>query len=583
MSSENYQMLAKTFSGLEEVLKEELIAIGATDVEVVVRGVRFKGTKEVLYKANFCCRTALRILRIVGEYKIKNADELYDSIYKIDWSELFDLSQSFTIICTVNSEAFNNSMFISLKAKDAIVDLFKSKLNKRPSYNPDDPDIRIHVHASADSLSVSLDSSGESLHKRGYRVGQNEATMNEVLAAGILKIVGWTGQCDFYDTMCGSGTIPVEAALMARNIPPGMFRKEFAFEKWKDFDAELFEAVYNEDYEKPFEHRVYASDIVNINIKVSEVNAKNAGVLKDIEFKTIDFASYEPQSENGLLIINPPNGERASDRMVVPLFNMIGDQLKKNYAGFKAWVISSSEEGLKSIDLNPTRKIKLHIGPLECSLQLFEVYDGYKKMKRTFDRPQTQSRGGERREGFRSNTDRGEFNPRERSDFKPRDNGDYKSRDRSDFKPRERGEFKPRDNKDFKPSEKGGFKPRENRDIKPRERGEFKPRDKGSFKPREQGTFKPRERGDFKPREQNSFQSREKGDFKSRDNGSFKSHDGGSFKPRVQREQKPRDFGEFKSRGMADFKKKEQEEQNARPKRTRIKIDKSKDGSKPEE
>jgi len=261
---------------------------------------------------------------------------------------------------------------------------------------------------------------------------------------------------------------------MARNIPPGMFRKEFAFEKWKDFDAELFEAVYNEDYEKPFEHRVYASDIVNINIKVSEVNAKNAGVLKDIEFKTIDFASYEPQSENGLLIINPPNGERASDRMVVPLFNMIGDQLKKNYAGFKAWVISSSEEGLKSIDLNPTRKIKLHIGPLECSLQLFEVYDGYKKMKRTFDRPQTQSRGGERREGFRSNTDRGEFNPRERSDFKPRDNGDYKSRDRSDFKPRERGEFKPRDNKDFKPSEGiKGVSNRENREPLNQEKGEI--------------------------------------------------------------------------------------------------------------
>lgn len=551
MSSENYQMLAKTFSGLEEVLKEELIAIGATDVEVVVRGVRFRGTKEVLYKANFCCRTALRILRIVGEYKIKNADELYDSIYKIDWSELFDLSQSFTIICTVNSEAFNNSMFITLKSKDAIVDQFKSKLNKRPSYNPDDPDIRIHVHASADSLSVSLDSSGESLHKRGYRVGQNEATMNEVLAAGILKIVGWNGQCDFYDTMCGSGTIPVEAALMARNIPPGMFRKEFAFEKFKDFDAELFEAVYNEDYEKPFEHRVYASDIVNINIKVSEVNAKNAGVLKDIEFKTIDFASYEPQSENGLLIINPPNGERISDRMVVPLFNMIGDQLKKNYAGFKAWVISSSEEGLKSIDLNPTRKIKLHIGPLECSLQLFEVYDGYKKMKRTFDRPQGNSRGGDRREGFRPNSDRGDFKPRENKDFKPRDRGD--------------------------------FKPRDNRDFKPRERGEFKPRDNGSFKPREHGTYKPRERGDFKPREQNSFQSREKSDFKPRDNGSFKSHDGGSFKPRVQREQKPRDFGEFKSRGMADFKKKEQEDQNARPKRTRIKIDKSKDDSKPAE
>ena len=406
-------MLAKTFAGLEDVLKQELIEIGASDVETVVRGVKFTGSKAILYKANFCCRTALRVLRVIGEYKVKSTNDLYQSVYKIDWSDIFDVTQTFAINSTVNSEAFNNSMFVSLKAKDAIVDQFRGKFKKRPSVNAENPDIRINVHASSDTLTVSLDSSGESLHKRGYRVGQNEASMSEVLAAGILKIAGWKGQTDFYDTMCGSGTIPVEAALIARNIPPGMFRQEFAFEKWKDFDADLLEEIYNEDYEVPFEHKIYASDISNINIKVSEKNAKSAGVLKDIEFKVSDFSEIEPASNKGLLIINPPYGERMRERQVEPLYTMIGDQLKRKYAGFKAWVFSSSEQGFKNIGLRPSQKLKLYNGSLECSYRQFELYDGSKKEKKQFNKPgskyppRTGSGRGDfksrdRNEGFRS-------------------------------------------------------------------------------------------------------------------------------------------------------------------------------------
>lgn len=379
MSSEKFQMLAKTFAGLEDVLKEELEGIGAQNVEPVIRGVKFTGDNAIMYKANFCCRTALRVLRIIGEFKIRNTNDLYQSVYSIDWSNYFDVSNTFAIYSTVNSEAFNNSMFVSLKTKDAIVDQFRTKSRRRPSVNTENPDIIIHVHASSDTLSVTLDSSGESLHKRGYRVGQNEASMNEVLAAGILKIAGWKADCDFYDTMCGSGTLPVEAALMARNIPPGIFRKEFAFEKWKDFDADLFEEVYNEDYEVPFEHTIYASDISSIDIKVSEKNAKSAGVLKEIQFETIDFSEFVPKSTKGLLIINPPYGERMRERRVEPLYAMIGDKLKKDFAGFKAWVFSSSDDGFKNVGLRPGNKIKLFNGGLECSLRLFEVYEGSKK------------------------------------------------------------------------------------------------------------------------------------------------------------------------------------------------------------
>ena len=521
MSSENYQMLAKTFSGLEEVLKEELITIGASDVEVVIRGVRFTGSKMILYKANFCCRTATRVLLIIGEYKVKNTNDLYQSVYKIDWSSIFDLSQSFAINSTVNSEAFNNSMFVSLKAKDAIVDQFRSKFNKRPSVNTENPDIRINVHASADELSVSLDSSGDSLHKRGYRFGQNEASMNEVLAAGILKIVGWNGQCDFYDTMCGSGTLPIEAALIARNIPPGIFRKEFAFEKWKDFDSELFEEVYNDDYEKPFEHKIFASDIADISIRVSEKNAQNAGVLKDIEFAAADFASFVPTTKNGMLLINPPYGERMRDRMIEPLYTMIGDQLKNSFAGFKAWVFSSSEEGFKKIGLRPSQKIPLYNGPLECSLRLFELYEGSRKEKNQFDRPRDNQRSDDRRSNFEDRKPRGEFKPR--GEYKPRDG----SKPRGEFKPR--GEYKPRD--DFKP------------------RGEFKPRD----------NFKSRENSERRPPRTENLGNKEINELQKGENAQVFTRDWGSFVPRHTLENKPSDYN------------KDNETTDKRPKRTRIK------------
>lgn len=382
MALESYQMLAKTLAGFEEILKKELVGIGAQNVEIAIRGVKFSGTKEVLYKANFCCRTALRILRIIDEFEANNSDELYEHVKSIDWTQYFGLKQSFAVFSTVTSEAFNNSMFVSLKAKDAIVDQFREKLGKRPSVNIEEPEIRINVHVSAGQVSLSLDSSGESLHKRGYRVGQNEASMSEVLAAGILMMANWRGQCDFYDPMCGSGTFPIEASLIARGIPPGMFRKSFAFEAWPDFDSDIFDEVYNADYEKEFKYNVYASDISPANVRLASENARSAGLKKYINFSVADFATLKPYGDLGFIMMNPPYGQRMNDRSVEPLYNMIGTQLKRNFIGFKAWIISGSQEGFDNVGLRYAQRYELLNGSIPCELRSYEVYEGSKKLSK---------------------------------------------------------------------------------------------------------------------------------------------------------------------------------------------------------
>lgn len=510
MGTDNYQMLAKTFAGLEEVLKTELEEIGATNVETVVRGVKFTGTTELLYKANFCSRISLRILRTLGEFTIKNPTDLYDSVYSIKWEDYFDISQTFAVNSTVNSDSFNNSMFVSLKSKDAIVDRFRSIYKKRPSVNTETPDININIHASKDTLTVSLDSSGESLHKRGYRVGQNDASMNEVLAAGILKMAGWKGQTDFYDTMCGSGTIPIEAALIARNIPPGIFRPSFAFENWKDFDQELFEEVYNDDYEIDFDKNIFASDISTISLNVAEKNAKSAGVLKTIKFKQCDFASFEPETKGGLLIINPPYGERMNERAVEPIYAMIGTQLKHRFAGFKTWVFSSSEEGFRNIGLRPSVRIPMYNGALECSFRLFEVYEGSKKDDRQEGLRRSSFTDQGRKDGFNSNSSNRENRPRRRDDDRaPRREDDRKPKrwdnDRgprgdNDRGPKREGFSRPNSSESFGGGRRSdSFRPDGDRPARRRDdsgsdyKGERKPFPrKNSFHPRvKHDDFKP--------------------------------------------------------------------------------------------
>ena len=381
----SYRMLAKTFKGLEEVLAQELTELGANDVLIERRAVSFMGDKALLYRANHCLRTAIRILveiakpqRLEISKKTKPEDALYEAIKAIDWSRYMTADTTFAIDATVYSETFRNSRFVTYRVKDAIADYWQEKAGKRPNVKVSDPDLLINVHIANETVTVSLDSSGESLHKRGYRVATTEAPINEVLAAGMLLIAGWKGQSDFYDPMCGSGTIPIEAALIARNIAPGVFRKSFAFEKWLDFDAELWSDIYNDDSrEREFAHKIYGSDASFYAIQQATKNVKSAGVAKDVELRQIRMEELRVQTSNPLVMINPPYGERlASNKDMEDLYGKIGTALKHHFAGATAWIISSNEAAMKCIGLKPSKKMRLLNGELDCQFNKYDLFAG---------------------------------------------------------------------------------------------------------------------------------------------------------------------------------------------------------------
>ena len=375
----NFSMLAKTFKGLEEVLAQELIELGANDVLIERRAVSFKGDKALLYRANLCLRTAIRILVPIASFKAKDTDALYKQVKSLDWSRYMTADTTFVVDATVYSETFRNSRFVTYRAKDAIADFWMEKANKRPSVSTQEPDMIINVHVANEQVTVSLDSSGESLHKRGYRVATTEAPISEVLAAGMLLMAGWKGQSDFYDPMCGSGTLLIEAALIARNIAPGVFRKSFAFEKWQDFDAELWSDIYNDDSaEREFNHRIYGSDASFYAIRQAEKNIKSAGVQKDIELKQIRMEEIKnDQNVNALVMLNPPYGERLkSNKEMEDLYGAIGSTLKHQFTGATAWIISSNAAAMKCIGLKPSRKYHLLNGELDCQFNQYELFQG---------------------------------------------------------------------------------------------------------------------------------------------------------------------------------------------------------------
>lgn len=373
-----YRMLAKTFKGLEQVLAQELIELGANNVLIERRAVSFEGDKALLYRANLCLRTALRVLVPVISFRAKDTDGLYEQLKRIDWSRYMTAETSFAIDATVYSEVFRNSRFVTYRVKDAIVDYWSAKAGKRPNVQVTDPDLLLNVHIADQQITVSLDSSGESLHKRGYRVANTEAPISEVLAAGMLLMAGWKGQSDFYDPMCGSGTIPIEAALIARNIAPGIFRKSFAFEKWLDFDAELWSDIYNDDsQERDFTHKIYGSDASFYAIQQATKNVKSAGVAQDVELKQVRLEELNPLTPNPLILINPPYGERlASNKDIEDLYGKIGTALKHHFAGATAWIISSNEAAMKCIGLKPTKKLRLLNGELDCQFNRYDLFNG---------------------------------------------------------------------------------------------------------------------------------------------------------------------------------------------------------------
>lgn len=379
-----FQMLAKTFKGLEDVLAKELIELGANNVQIQRRAVAFTGDKRMLYTANFCLRTASRVLVPIATFKAKKTDEIYEQVKQVDWAQYMNTRTSFAIDATVYSDLFRHSQYVTYRVKDALVDWWMEHGGVRPNVQLTNPDLYLNVHIAGDMVTLSLDSSGESLHKRGYRVANTQAPINEALAAGMLLLAGWNGQSDFYDPMCGSGTLLIEAALIARNIAPGIYRKGFAFEKWADFDADLFEDVSSDDSrERDFIHKIYGSDAGFYAMQVAMKNVQSAGLQRDIEVKQIrvqELKLAEKNTEGALIMINPPYGERlAQDRDVLRLYQDMGTTLKHQFSGATAWIISSNEDALKCVGLRPAKKIHLVNGDLECLFNKYELFKGDRK------------------------------------------------------------------------------------------------------------------------------------------------------------------------------------------------------------
>ena len=376
-------MTAKSFFGFEEMLAKELTNLGAQRVEIGTRVVSFYGDKGFMYKANLALRTAIKILKPIKTFKAINDKALYDGIRTIDWSDYLTEHNTFLVETTMHSENFNNSQFVALKTKDAIVDQFRDVNGKRPSIDKDFPDLQIHVHIDRDTVTVSLDSSGASLHHRGYRTATNIAPINEVLAAGMLILSGWDGTTHFLDPMCGSGTILAEAAMIACNIPANINRKEFGFEKWKDWDAELFDAVLESLLKKTreFHYTIKGYDKAPSAVAKAKDNIKNANLQEYITITNDNFFDSKKETDGPLqMVFNPPYGERL-DIDMERFYREIGDTLKQSYPNTNSWFITANLEALKYVGLRPSRKIKLFNGKLETRFVKYEMYEGSKKGK----------------------------------------------------------------------------------------------------------------------------------------------------------------------------------------------------------
>ena len=470
MQNERFEIIAKTFQGLEGVLAEEITAIGGSDVTIGRRMVSFMGDKAMLYKANLACRTALRILKPILHFEASNPDEVYNTLLQYNWEDLMDVTTTFSIDSVVFSDEFRHSKFVTYRMKDAIADYFNERYGKRPSVRLTNADIQFNLHINNTSCTLSLDSSGESLHKRGYRDAQTEAPINEVLAAGLIMLTGWRGESNFVDPMCGSGTFLIEAALIATNTYPGIFRQHFAFEKWSDFDSDLLEELYNDDSnEREFEHKIYGSDISVKATAIAERNIKSAGVGRYIELTTQPIQNYETApAQGGIIVTNPPYGERIAAEDMEALYEAIGNRLKHVFKGYTAWILGYRQEHFDKIGLKPSAKIPTLNGALECEFRKYEIFEGtYAAHKRATATEPPKPRPV-------------------RSKDKPR---------KDDGKPYGRSHRKPQADKERKPYEKNDRKPMGNKERKPfarKEEGKPTSRsEKGRYEKRERPTLPP--------------------------------------------------------------------------------------------
>ncbi len=387
---EIFRMIAKTFFGLEQVLANELDKIGASNIEVINRAVSFEGDLSIMYKANYLCYTAIRILKPIATFEVKNEEDLYQKLLKIEWWNYMDVNQTLAIDAVVSKSDISHSKYAALKSKDAIVDCFREKYKRRPSVDVENPSLRINIHIFKENCSVSLDSSGSSLHKRGYRSQVDKAPLNEVLAAGLIKLSGWDGTTNLLDPMCGSGTLLIEAAMQAYGIPAGYYRENFGFKSWKDYDNKLWEKICNEalDHQKEPECEILGIDHSFKAISISKENVKSARFHKDIFLRHTSFEELKTPFKSGTIITNPPYGERLEESDIIALYKMIGDQLKAKYAGYNAWVLSGNLEALKFVGLRPSKKITVFNGAIECRFAKFEIYAGSRKFSKSGKNPE---------------------------------------------------------------------------------------------------------------------------------------------------------------------------------------------------
>ncbi|MGZ3863764.1 MAG: THUMP domain-containing class I SAM-dependent RNA methyltransferase [Bacteroidia bacterium] len=373
----DFKMIATTFFGLEEVLAAELLKLGAKNVDVHNRAVSFYGDEGFMYKANICLRTALRVLKPITTATVRNEDELYDEVNKLDWSRFMHVDQTLAVTAVLNTENFNHNHYVGQKCKDAIVDQFREKTGKRPSVDKDNPDFSLYVFIFKDEVSLMLDSTGIPLYKRGYRVDTNLAPLNECLAAGMVFLSGWDTRTPLYDPMCGAGTILIEAALIAANVPPGYFRQGYCFKNWPGFDEELYEKIYETCVNKISDNspEILGTDISPNVLKKARENAESANVADMITFKNADFFDTEYGLQKRYTIItNPPYGERMNKDELFALYKKTGDTFKHKYKGSTAWIISSNLEAFKHVGLKTKRKIALYNGGLECKFCKYELY-----------------------------------------------------------------------------------------------------------------------------------------------------------------------------------------------------------------
>ena len=374
---EEFELIAKTFQGLEEVLAKELVALGANNVQIGRRMVSFTGDKALMYKANFHLRTAVRILKPILHFKASDADQVYNVIKSIEWENYLDANSTFSVDSVVYSDVFRHSKFVAYRVKDAIADYFNEKTGRRPSVRLNNPDLIFHIHIAQEDCTLAFDSSGESLHRRGYRVETGAAPINEVLAAGLIMLTGWDGECDFIDPMCGSGTLPIEAALIARNIAPGVYRQGYAFEKWRDFDSDLFRSIYEDDSnEREFNHKIYGYDVDGRMVACARKNIKSAMMGDIIEVECRDIKDFVQPEKRAIMVVNPPYGERLVSDKLLQIYENLGSRLKHAFQGNEAWVISSSYDCFDKIGLKASARIPLYNGDLDCEFRKFELFQG---------------------------------------------------------------------------------------------------------------------------------------------------------------------------------------------------------------